>query len=132
MPISSYIDVILDTDDILVLGPPNSIDVQVDIGPQGERGNRFFVGTNNPNTLTSVQFESAYGLLPIENDLFLRQNDSNFAIFYRYTSSNTWEQAINLYALSTTAIDALMNAGYNSVGPDPSNDQSILAQRVFR
>ena len=47
------VDVLLNTEDVVVLGPPDSIDVLVDIGPQGTRGSKIIVGSGDPNTLTS-------------------------------------------------------------------------------
>ena len=46
-------DVLLSNDDITVLGPPELVEVLVDIGPTGQRGSKFFVGTGEPNTLTT-------------------------------------------------------------------------------
>ena len=39
------VDVLLNTDDVVVIGPPESIDLLVDIGPQGTRGSKFIVGS---------------------------------------------------------------------------------------
>ena len=37
-------DVVLSNDDITILGPPSTIELSVDIGPQGDRGSQIFVG----------------------------------------------------------------------------------------
>jgi hypothetical protein len=44
------ITTVVNTDEITVLGPPASIDLQVDIGPQGERGSLIFAGPGEPTS----------------------------------------------------------------------------------
>lgn len=43
-------DVVIDTEDLLVLGPVDNVELQVDIGPTGKRGSKYFVGAGDPNT----------------------------------------------------------------------------------
>lgn len=43
-------DVVIDTEDLLVLGPVDNVELQVDIGPTGKRGSKYFVGSGDPNT----------------------------------------------------------------------------------
>jgi hypothetical protein len=47
------VEVLVNTDDITVLGPPPVVNVQLDIGATGIRGNKVFVGTGSPNSFTS-------------------------------------------------------------------------------
>ena len=58
------VDVLLNTDDVVVLGPPETINVQVDIGPTGQRGSQVFVGSGDPNVVD-------IGQTPIYNDLYI-------------------------------------------------------------
>ena len=44
-------NVLLANDDITVLGPPEIVEVLVDIGPKGERGSKVFVGLGDPNSI---------------------------------------------------------------------------------
>ena len=53
-------DIVIDTEDLLVLGPVDNVDVQVDIGPTGKRGARYFVGSGDPNTP---------GVIPLTEDV---------------------------------------------------------------
>ena len=41
-------DVLLNNDDITVLGPPETVELLVDIGPTGTRGSQVFVGVGDP------------------------------------------------------------------------------------
>lgn len=43
-------EVLLATDDLLVLGGPTSIDLQLDYGAKGTRGSQIFLSNGNPNT----------------------------------------------------------------------------------
>jgi hypothetical protein len=100
MPINSQLDTVILQDDLVVFGPPSIIDIGVDIGPKGDSGSQFFVGTGNPNNITIEQFESLYGILPSLNDLFLRVDIGEFyGTFYRYSSvpgAEQWEIILEL------------------------------------
>jgi hypothetical protein len=68
------ITTVVNTDEITVLGPPASIDLQVDIGPQGERGSLIFVAPGEPTSSSgSVAFINES---PKLGDLFIN-NDTN-------------------------------------------------------
>jgi hypothetical protein len=107
----SIFDVLLDTPDIVVLGPPQQIDLSLDIGSQGERGSRFFVGTGNPNNP---------GVLPggetfILGDVFLNASTgAEFAWLYVYVQSptgNIWQPALKVQpGIYNRHIDATFNS----------------------
>jgi hypothetical protein len=80
-------DVLLNNDDITVLGPPNTVEVLVDIGPTGTRGSQVFAGIGNPNDIQ-------IGQTPILNDLYINASPGDeYAYMYQYVSrpgGNTW------------------------------------------
>jgi hypothetical protein len=80
-------DVLLSNDDITVLGPPEIVEVLVDIGPTGTRGSQVFAGIGNPNVIE-------IGQTPILNDLYINASPGNdYAYMYQYVSQpggNTW------------------------------------------
>lgn len=90
---TAIFDVLVNTDDIAVLGGPAQIDVAVDIGPQGTRGAKFFVGSGDPNTITLPE-------TPILGDFYINSStSSHYGWMYVYTQSpsgNIWQQAIKL------------------------------------
>jgi len=104
-------DVLLDTPDIVVLGSPQQIDLSLDIGSQGERGSRFFVGTGNPNNP---------GVLPsgeifILGDVFLNASTgAEFAWLYVYVQSpteNVWQPALRVQpGIYNRHVDATFNS----------------------
>lgn len=80
-------EVIFNNDDVTVLGPPEFLNVQVDVGPTGLRGSQIFVGTGNPNSIS-------IGQTPLLNDLFINnRTGSEYSYLYQYVSrpgGNTW------------------------------------------
>ena len=44
-------NIVIDDENITVLAAPETIELLVDIGPQGIRGSKIFTGTVDPNTL---------------------------------------------------------------------------------
>jgi hypothetical protein len=100
MPIGSTLDVVIQQDDLVVLGPPSSIDVAVDIGPKGDAGTQLYTGAFDPNTLTFQQFQEIYGDVPRIGDLFLRTDPgSQYGSFYQYSSipgGDQWEVVVDL------------------------------------
>lgn len=45
MPINSTLDVVIQQDDLVVLGPPTSVDISLDIGAQGDPVARYMLET---------------------------------------------------------------------------------------
>ena len=104
-------DVLLSNDDVTVLGPPNTVEVLVDIGPTGTRGSKVFVGSGNPNTLTSSG--SIFGQAIILNDLYINISPgTNYGYMYQYVSEpggNTW---VEILALNPTIYNKLHTTTY--------------------
>jgi hypothetical protein len=89
-------DILLDTEDITVLGPPQNIDVSVGIGEKGQRGAKWFVGAGNPNTVGVIPSGEDIQI----GDIFINTSTgSNFSWLYVYASglvSNSWVAALRL------------------------------------
>jgi hypothetical protein len=91
-------DVLLSNDDITVLGPPEVVELLVDIGPTGQRGSKFFVGIGEPNTLTSSGsiFQETINLY----DMYINSAPGvNYGYMYQYiseTGGNTWVQVLKI------------------------------------
>ena len=104
-------DVLLSNDDVTVLGPPNTVEVLVDIGPTGTRGSKVFVGSGNPNNLTSSG--SIFGQAIILNDLYINISPgTNYGYMYQYLSEpggNTW---VEILALNPTIYSKLHTTTY--------------------
>ncbi len=92
------VDVLLNTEDVVVLGPPDSIDVLVDIGPQGTRGSKIIVGSGEPNAQTSSGI--LLGTTLILNDIYIQADPGeNYGYMYQYVSQpggNTWIEVLKV------------------------------------
>jgi hypothetical protein len=90
------VDVLIDTEDITVLGGPESISVDLDVGPDGERGSRIFTSVGDPNVVsiggnqTFKIFDLCINVNPSDPDyqfLYQRINDS---------SGEVWEKIFKM------------------------------------
>lgn len=91
-------DVVISNDDITVLAPPEVIELLVDIGPTGQRGSKFFVGTGDPNSLTSSQTIFSQAILL--NDMYINTSPgADYGYMYQYLSEpggNLWVEVLNI------------------------------------
>jgi hypothetical protein len=92
----SFFNVILEDQDITVLGPPNEIDVNIDIGSKGDRGARFFSGSGDPNTPSVIPEGEVLQL----GDVFVNSSTSArygwLYIYLRTPSGNSWVPTLKL------------------------------------
>jgi hypothetical protein len=103
------VDVLLNTEDVVVLGPPDSVDVLVDIGPQGTRGSKIIVGSGEPNAQTSSGV--LLGTTLILNDIYIQTDPgANYGYMYQYVSQpggNTWIEVLNISPAIYSAIETI-------------------------
>ena len=106
----SIFDVLVDSEDIVVLGPPTEIDVSLGVGERGTRGSKFFIGSGDPNTP---------GVIPSIEEVFLgdvfinTSTASQFSWLYLYVftpSGNIWTPALRLQpAIYVKNVDVTFN-----------------------
>jgi hypothetical protein len=116
-------DVLLANDDITVLGPPEILEVLVDIGPTGERGSKVFVGLGDPN---SIEIGQEIKL----NDLYINAAQGlDYGYLYQYVSepgSNTWVQVLKVSPVLYSKIHSVnFTAGAGSITIPISNIISV-------
>ena len=103
------VDVLLNTEDVVVLGPPDSVDVLVDIGPQGTRGSKIIVGSGEPNAQTSSGV--LLGTTLILNDIYIQTDPgADYGYMYQYVSQpggNTWVEVLNISPAIYSAIETV-------------------------
>lgn len=91
-------DVVISNDDITVLAPPEVIELLVDIGPTGQRGSKFFVGTGDPNSLTSSQTIFSQDIYLY--DMYINTSPgTDYGYMYQYIAEpggNTWTQVLKI------------------------------------
>ena len=99
-------DVLLSNDDVTVLGPPNTVEVLVDIGPTGTRGSQVFVGVGDPNV-----FE--IGQTPLLNDLYINASPgADYGYMYQYVSEPGGDTWIQILEISPTLYSQLHSTTY--------------------
>jgi hypothetical protein len=118
------VDVLLNTDDVVVIGPPASIDLLVDIGPQGIRGSKFIVGSGDPNALTANNV--LLGTTLILNDMYINTAPGeNYGYMYQYISQpggNTWIQVLKINPAIYSSTDTVVfTSGSGSITIPVSN-----------
>jgi hypothetical protein len=118
------VDVLLNTDDVVVIGPPQSIDLLIDIGPQGVRGSKFIVGSGEPNTLTASGV--LFGNTLILNDMYINiAPGEDYGYMYQYISqagANTWVQVLKVSPAIYSAVeDIVFTSGAGAITIPISN-----------
>jgi hypothetical protein len=89
-------DVLLSNDDVTVLGPPEIVEVLVDIGPTGTRGSQVFAGIGDPNDIE-------IGQTPILNDLYINASPGeNYGFMYQYVSQPGGDSWIQILSVNPT------------------------------
>ena len=73
------VDINLSSDDLVVLGGPESINVEVDFGPQGSRGSLIFVGNGKPDLVDIGQTPNIFDLY-----INLLTTDDEYLMIYQY------------------------------------------------
>lgn len=76
------VDTVLVTDDLIVLGGPDEINVEVDFGPQGDRGSLIFVGNGKPDLVDIGQTPNVFDLY-----INLLTTDDEYLMMYQYVES---------------------------------------------
>jgi hypothetical protein len=102
------VDVLLNTDDVVVLGPPETIDVQVDIGPTGQRGSQVFVGSGDPNVVD-------IGQTPIYNDLYINTNPgTDYSYMYQYISQPGGDAWVEILSINPAIYSSIATATFTT------------------
>lgn len=90
---ATSVDVLVSTPEITVFGPPAQIDVQLDVGPTGQRGSQIYVGSGLPSSSTIANYSD---VLP--GDLYINAAPgANYSYLYQYVvrpAGNEWVQVL--------------------------------------
>lgn len=89
-------DVVIANDDLVVLGGPSAVTVELDIGATGNRGSYIFTDVGKP-TAENISFTST----PQINDLYINLNpsDNEYLYLYQYKLDNAvlgWTKILRL------------------------------------
>lgn len=96
----SVFDVLVNTDDLVVLGPPDTIELNVSVGQQGPRGSTFYAGLGDPNELIIQENFLNQNISPASGDIFINtESGSKYGWLYLYNPKvvgNQWDQVLKL------------------------------------
>lgn len=122
----SIFDVVVNTDDLVVLASPATIDVGVDFGPQGQRGATFYAGSGNPND--AVVSENVFGdiIVPVEGDIYINTAaGANYGWLFIYNPKVTgddWDQVLRLNPpIYTRNIEQTFTSGLSTISVPVAN-----------
>lgn len=127
------------SDDITVLGGPSTVNIDLDFGPTGQRGSKFFIGNGNPNSTPSPLGISVY---PFVLDMYINLDSATneYRSLYQYqnvSGVNTWVKLINLipniYSLniSLNFVDGLASTTIPVISLVSSNLVSSITASKF-
>lgn len=85
------INSIVQTDSITVFGPPEVIEIGLDIGETGERGSYIYSGSVDPNS-NPLLFENNPQKI---GDLFLRTSNNTLYQYFSVPGGDQWEVIVN-------------------------------------
>lgn len=109
-------DVVVNSDDIVVLAPPSVIDVGVDFGPKGQRGATFYAGSGDPND--GVVADNVFGdvITPVDGDVYINTAaGASYGWLYIYNpkiSGDDWDQVLRMTTpVYTRNIEATFTSG---------------------
>jgi hypothetical protein len=92
------IDTIISNDELVVVGPPASVSVSVDIGPQGERGSQFYSGIGTPQQNQASLVDAKV------NDLYInRLLGGNYGVVYKLNAipgTTEWQAILKFQPIS--------------------------------
>jgi hypothetical protein len=81
-------NIFVSSDETKVIGGTANVNVEVDFGPQGDRGNLFLVGYGDPNTISH-----SVTLQLLDFYINVQATDEDYMVLYQYVNSsgtNTW------------------------------------------
>jgi hypothetical protein len=91
------VDVVLSSDNVTVLGGPDQINVDLNIGASGSRGSFFFTGFENPGSLTTQDFSQAPQIFDIY--IVVDPTSDNYLQAYQYLNEDgvlSWVESFKI------------------------------------
>ena len=97
------VNVVYSSNDITVLGGPSRLDLDLNIGPSGNRGSLIFIGDRNPNQINPA---TGFSQRPALFDLFINSNPSSSSYLqaYQFVSRDGVSQWIEVFKLTQNIV----------------------------
>jgi hypothetical protein len=118
------INSIITTESISVFGPPEVIEVSLDIGAAGPRGSLIYSGSGDPNFNTGVFANEE----PIVGDIYIRQDfGANYGVVYQYGVTPGGEEWNSVLKILPTMLNLLEDVEFIS----GTASVSVLLSDIF-
>jgi hypothetical protein len=113
-------EVLLSSDDLTVLGGPTTVSIDVDFGPEGNRGSLIYASNGDPNLSTSgVPTDKQ----PFDLAINISASSSRYLTIYQYYSADGVESWQELTRLSPNAgsfnLDVTFTGGVSTTDGNP-------------
>lgn len=117
---TAIFDVVVNTDDLVVLASPSVIDVGVDFGPQGQRGATFYAGAGNPNDASVSQNVFGDTIVPAFGDIYINTSaGANYGWMFIYNPKivgDDWDSVLRLNPpIYTRNIEKTFTSGVSTI-----------------
>jgi len=126
-------DVVIASDDLVILGGPSSVNIQLDIGAAGERGSQIFSDVGKP-TSPGISFPFP----PKINDLYINldPSDVDYLFLYQYKLDNAvlgWTKLLRLIPTTILFNPVLkfINGEAHASVVDPSTGLTFDAKGLY-
>lgn len=94
------INLVLQDDNLTVYGPPQSVELAVDIGPKGDKGSKIYTGPGDPNVNTGLFISDPASI----SDIFIRNDlGADYGVLYQYVSvpgGNEWQSVLRFQPIT--------------------------------
>jgi hypothetical protein len=100
-------EVFVSTDDVKVIGGTANVNVEVDFGPQGDRGNLFLVGYGDPNIINH-----SVDLQILDIYINVRATDSDYLVIYQLQNVAGVDTWVETGKLMTDKFSAIRNVSF--------------------
>lgn len=91
------VDIVLDSEELTVLGGPSQVSVQVDIGGDGDRGSIFVVGSGMPITDEETNIVIGTGIIVQPFDMYINtQNKKMYQYILGDGGTPTWVEVLSI------------------------------------
>lgn len=101
------INSVVQTDSITVFGPPEIIEIGLDVGATGQRGSLIYSGVGDPTTNTGLFINEPAQV----GDIYIRTDfGSNYGLVYQYNVSptgNQWNSILKVQPVTYNIIEEL-------------------------
>lgn len=128
-------EIVVSTDDLTVLAPPDTVELLLDFGPTGQRGSQIFSGIGEPADFTSGG--QIFGQDLYINDYYINAAPgSDYSYLYQYRtgaggSANAWFKLIKMNPTIYSSInDIYFTDGDGTIEIPIANITSISASSL--